>query len=135
MALETVDVFTEDLDMTDFASRLVHSFVRTIDSTPELIPTTMDTMCSMMLQLGQKFLLFVPMVSKTVARHKISHQKFEVILAKITKVGSKAYFIFLSVECFQKLPHFFMVSYFCLSEHFFCRLIIISIFCHTLKVK
>lgn len=87
MALETVDVFTEDLDMTDFASRLVHSFVRTIDSTPELIPTTMDTMCSMMLQLGQKFLLFVPMVSKTVARHKISHQKFEVILAKITKGG------------------------------------------------
>ena len=91
MALETVDVFTEDLDMTDFASRLVHSFVRTIDSTPDLILTTMDTMCSMMLQLGQKFLLFVPMVSKAVARHKISHQKFEVILAKITKVGFPMY--------------------------------------------
>ncbi|XP_014771975.1 serine/threonine-protein kinase mTOR isoform X1 [Octopus bimaculoides] len=87
MALETVDVFTEDLDMTDFASRLVHSFVRTIDSTPELIPTTMDTMCSMMLQLGQKFLLFVPMVNKTVVRHKIVHQRFEIILTKITKGG------------------------------------------------
>ena len=53
-ALETVDRLTESLDFTDYASRIIHPIVRTLDQSPELRPTAMDTLSSLVFQLGKK---------------------------------------------------------------------------------
>ncbi|PKU38568.1 serine threonine-protein kinase mtor [Limosa lapponica baueri] len=53
-ALETVDRLTESLDFTDYASRIIHPIVRTLDQSPELRTTAMDTLSSLVFQLGKK---------------------------------------------------------------------------------
>lgn len=54
VALETLDRLTESLDFTDYASRIIHPIVRTLDGTPELRITSMDTLSSLVFQLGKK---------------------------------------------------------------------------------
>jgi hypothetical protein len=85
-ALETIDRFSDTLDLTDFASRIIHPLVRTIDSVPELQYTSMDVLCSLVTQLGQKFSIFIPMVTKVMTRQKISHQKYTTLVSRILKV-------------------------------------------------
>lgn len=60
VALETLDRLTESLDFTDYASRIIHPIVRTLDSTPELRSTSMDTLSSLVFQLGKKVTIAVP---------------------------------------------------------------------------
>lgn len=60
VALETLDRLTESLDFTDYASRIIHPIVRTLDSTPELRSTSMDTLSSLVFQLGKKVACSVP---------------------------------------------------------------------------
>lgn len=71
VALETLERLTESLDFTDYASRIIHPIVRTLDSTPELRSTSMDTLSSLVFQLGKKVAiavlraLDVPNIQKT----------------------------------------------------------------------
>ncbi|XP_063917186.1 serine/threonine-protein kinase mTOR isoform X2 [Zophobas morio] len=82
-ALETIDQLAEIIDFSDFISRIVHPLVRTIDNCPELRPTAMDTLCSLMQQLGRKFSIFVPLIQKVMSKHKIQHSKFDMLVSKI----------------------------------------------------
>lgn len=65
VALETLDRLTESLDFTDYASRIIHPIVRTLDSTPELRSTSMDTLSSLVFQLGKKVTIAFPRVPFT----------------------------------------------------------------------
>uniref|UniRef100_H3B8U3 Serine/threonine-protein kinase TOR n=1 Tax=Latimeria chalumnae TaxID=7897 RepID=H3B8U3_LATCH len=56
VSLETLDRLTESLDFTDYASRIIHPIVRTLDGTSELRTTSMDTLSSLVFQLGKKHL-------------------------------------------------------------------------------
>ncbi|XP_028613619.1 serine/threonine-protein kinase mTOR [Grammomys surdaster] len=84
-ALETVDRLTESLDFTDYASRIIHPIVRTLDQSPELRSTAMDTLSSLVFQLGKKYQIFIPMVNKVLVRHRISHQRYDVLICRIVK--------------------------------------------------
>ncbi|KAK2504284.1 hypothetical protein MC885_005935, partial [Smutsia gigantea] len=84
-ALETVDRLTESLDFTDYASRIIHPIVRTLDQSPELRPTAMDTLSSLVFQLGKKYQIFIPMVNKVLVRHRINHQRYDVLICRIVK--------------------------------------------------
>ncbi|XP_063292058.1 serine/threonine-protein kinase mTOR [Pelobates fuscus] len=84
-ALETVDRLTESLDFTDYASRIIHPIVRTLDSSPELRQTGMDTLSSLVFQLGKKYQIFIPMVNKVLLRHRIMHQRYEILTCRILK--------------------------------------------------
>lgn len=83
-ALETVDHLAEILDFSDFLSRIIHPLVRTLDTCPELRSTAMETLCSLILQLGRKFNVFVPLVNKVLQKHKIQHTRYEMLISKIT---------------------------------------------------
>ncbi|XP_071805479.1 serine/threonine-protein kinase mTOR-like isoform X2 [Asterias amurensis] len=89
-ALETIDLLCGTLDFTDFASRIIHPLVRSLDTTPELRIIAMDTLASLVLQLGKKYQIFVPMVNKVLVKHRISHQKYETLVLKIIKGNSIA---------------------------------------------
>ncbi|XP_075136061.1 serine/threonine-protein kinase mTOR isoform X5 [Leptodactylus fuscus] len=84
-ALETVDRLTESLDFTDYASRIIHPIVRTLDVCPELRQTAMDTLSSLVFQLGKKYQIFIPMVNKVLLKHRILHQRYEVLTCRIVK--------------------------------------------------
>ncbi|KAM5132577.1 serine/threonine-protein kinase mTOR [Mantella aurantiaca] len=85
VALETVDRLTESLDFTDYASRIIHPIVRTLDVSPELRQTAMDTLSSLVFQLGKKYQIFIPMVNKVLVKHRILHQRYEVLTCRILK--------------------------------------------------
>ncbi|KAH3893902.1 hypothetical protein DPMN_018054 [Dreissena polymorpha] len=85
VALETVDRLADTLDLTDFASRIIHPLSRTLDTTPDLQQTAMDTLCSLVVQLGPKFLIFIPMVNKITLKHKINHQRYNILMCRILK--------------------------------------------------
>lgn len=54
----------------------------------------MDTLCSIVLQLGKKYQIFIPMVQKVLATHRISHQRYDVLISRIIKVRASSFFFF-----------------------------------------
>ncbi|XP_050299177.1 serine/threonine-protein kinase Tor [Anthonomus grandis grandis] len=82
-ALETIDQLAELIDLSDYTSRITHPLVRVIDKNPELRDTAMDTLCSLVMQLGKKFRIFVPMVQKVVIKHKICNRRWETLVSTI----------------------------------------------------
>ena len=82
-ALETINYLAEILDFTDFSSRILHPLVRVLDSYPEMRPTALATLCSMVIQLGKNYLIFVPLVNKTLLKHKINNNEYNKLLAKL----------------------------------------------------
>ncbi|KAK0063750.1 serine/threonine-protein kinase mTOR-like isoform X1 [Biomphalaria pfeifferi] len=84
-ALETIDRLTDSLDLSDYASRIIHPLVRTLDTTPALHGVCMDTLCTLVIQLNHKFTIFIPMVAKVMNRQKIQHQRFHVLMTRILK--------------------------------------------------
>ncbi|KAG8279048.1 hypothetical protein J6590_008066 [Homalodisca vitripennis] len=83
VAMETIDQLSDTLDFTDFASRIIHPLVRSLDQCPELRNTAMETLCALVLQLGRKYKIFVPLVSKVVTRHRITCTRYELLTTKI----------------------------------------------------
>ena len=83
IALETVDHLADTLDFTDFASRIIHPLVRTLDQCPELRETAMDTLCALIIQLGKKYKIFILLVQKVINKHKITNPRYECLVNKI----------------------------------------------------
>jgi FKBP12-rapamycin complex-associated protein len=88
-ALVTMDILTDYVDFTDFASRIIHPMARTLDSSSnELRAACMDTLSSLVLQLGQKYALFIPVISKVITKHRIQHQRYECLVTR-TSAGER----------------------------------------------
>ncbi|KAL3228149.1 hypothetical protein MRX96_004063 [Rhipicephalus microplus] len=87
-ALETIDILSESLDFSEFAARIIHPLVRTLDTTPELRSQAMDTLCAMVVQLGKKYKIFLPLVTRVIDNHKIVHQRYNSLVTKIIRSTS-----------------------------------------------
>ena len=84
--METVDRFCDTLDLTEHASRIIHALVRTLDNTPELRKTAMDTLTSVAQQLQRRCLIFFPMVNRVCSKHRIQHQRYDMLVNRLSKV-------------------------------------------------
>ena len=91
-ALECIDRLSESLDFSEYASRIIHPLVRCLDSTPDLRPQAMDTLASLVVQLGRKYAIFTPMVHKVLIKQKITHQRYELLCARVMEGDSAADF-------------------------------------------
>ncbi|XP_016968569.1 serine/threonine-protein kinase Tor [Drosophila biarmipes] len=83
VALETINNLACQLDFTDFSSRIIHPLVRVLDAEPELRDQAMITLRSLVKQLGKKYLVFVPMVQRTLTKHRIADSEYEKLLSRI----------------------------------------------------
>ena len=64
-AISTVGALSKRIDFSDYASRIIHPLVRTLSAPgQELRNVTMDVLCLLVVQLGQDYLNFVPLVQK-----------------------------------------------------------------------
>ncbi|KAG9508887.1 Serine/threonine-protein kinase mTOR, partial [Fragariocoptes setiger] len=82
-ALETIEIFAETLDISEFATRIIHPLIRVLDYEPELRPHAMDALSAMAQQLGQTFALFVPTVHKVMSKHKIVHTPYDIVESRL----------------------------------------------------
>lgn len=82
-AIETVDRLTEVLDLTDYASLIIHPLVRVLDTSHSLQTACMDTLAAMAAQLGPKYNIFIPMVHKVTVKHRIHHTRYEILMTRL----------------------------------------------------
>ncbi|KAK7056413.1 phosphatidylinositol kinase-related protein kinase tor1 [Paramarasmius palmivorus] len=84
-AIQTIDILSKRVNFSDHASRIVHPLVRVLEhsSNHELRMTVMDTLCSLAIQLGSDFAIFVPTINKAMLRNHITHQKYESLISKL----------------------------------------------------
>ena len=64
-AIVTIDGLSGRVNFSDHASRIIHPLVRVLNSSiNELRMAVMDTLCSLVIQLGSDFAIFVPTINK-----------------------------------------------------------------------
>lgn len=66
-AIQTIDGLSRRVNFSDHASRIIHPLVRVLEGpSNELRPAVMDTLCSLVIQLGSDFAIFVPTINKVI---------------------------------------------------------------------
>lgn len=83
--LETIEKLSSTLDFTDYSSQIIHAVVEVLDTCPDLHPTAMEVLCCMMLQLGPRYKIFIPMVKKVLTKHRYSHPTYQLLLCRLLK--------------------------------------------------
>lgn len=64
-AIQTIDGLSRRVNFSDHASRIIHPLVRVLENgNNELRMTVIDTLCSLVVQLGSDFAIFVPTINK-----------------------------------------------------------------------
>lgn len=64
-AVQTIDGLSRRVNFSDHASRIIHPMVRVLaSSNNELRMAVLDTLCSLVIQLGSDFAIFVPTINK-----------------------------------------------------------------------
>ncbi|KAJ7026840.1 FAT domain-containing protein [Mycena alexandri] len=77
-AILTIDKLSKVVNFSDHASRIVHPLMRILErGVNELRVAVLDTMCSLIVQLGSDFVIFVPTISKCLIRHPITHPGYD----------------------------------------------------------
>ncbi|KAK7093536.1 serine/threonine-protein kinase mTOR-like isoform X2 [Littorina saxatilis] len=82
-AIETIDRLTEVLDLTDYASLIIHPLVRVLDQSHSLQTVCMDALAAMAAQLGIRYNIFIPMVHRVTVRHRIHHHRYEILMTRL----------------------------------------------------
>lgn len=83
-ALETILILSENLDLTEYAAKIIHPLVRVLDE-PQLVNSAIDTLCAVAYQLGSSYKIFIPIVQKMIKKHKITHTRYEMLEYRIQK--------------------------------------------------
>eukprot|EP00698_Gefionella_okellyi_P003488 TRINITY_DN13298_c0_g1_i1.p1 TRINITY_DN13298_c0_g1~~TRINITY_DN13298_c0_g1_i1.p1 ORF type:complete len:2319 (-),score=474.81 TRINITY_DN13298_c0_g1_i1:41-6196(-) len=85
-SLATLARLCRRLNVADYAARIVHPLARILAGHwPDLRKEAMDTLCALVYQLGQDFAVFVPMVNKILAKHRIQHSRYDDLVARLLK--------------------------------------------------
>ncbi|KAF8074724.1 phosphatidylinositol 3-kinase [Lyophyllum atratum] len=83
-AIQTIEGLSKRINFSDHASRIIHPLVRVLEtSNNELRMTVMDTLCSLVIQLGSDFAIFVPTINKCLLRIRLTHPKYENLISKL----------------------------------------------------
>ncbi|KAI0046207.1 atypical/PIKK/FRAP protein kinase [Auriscalpium vulgare] len=83
-AIVTIDGLSGRVNFSDHASRIIHPLVRVLGtSNNELRMAVLDTLCSLVIQLGSDFAIFVPTINKVLLRNRIPHPKYENLISKL----------------------------------------------------
>ena len=85
-ALECIDRLSDSLDFSEYSSLIIHPLVRCLDTAPELRPAAMDALAAIVEQLGKKYVIFVPLVRKVLVKHRITHQRYDILYARVMQV-------------------------------------------------
>ncbi|KAF4593864.1 phosphatidylinositol kinase- protein kinase tor1 [Pleurotus pulmonarius] len=83
-AIQTIESLSARVNFSDHASRIIHPLVRVLDTAGnDIRQTALDTLCAFVYQLGSDFAIFVSTIQKVMAKHRITHPKYEGLIAKL----------------------------------------------------
>ena len=93
-AIETLSKLCRQVNVTDFASLMIHPLAKIIavkDKTSgtsverSLQAAAMECMCSLIFQLGQDFVHYIPLVTRAAKAGQISSQNYELLVSRLNK--------------------------------------------------
>lgn len=83
-ALETIGRLSKNVLLNDMASRIIHPILRVLSQdNEELKVTAMNTLCYLVLQLGDEFKVFVPVINKVLTDNEIRSSTYELLVSKL----------------------------------------------------
>ncbi|KAJ7237528.1 atypical/PIKK/FRAP protein kinase [Mycena haematopus] len=83
-AIFTINRLSRVVNFSDHASRIVHPLMRILErGVNELRVAVLDTLCSLIAQLGSDFVIFVPTINKCLMRHPIAHPEYDRAVAAL----------------------------------------------------
>lgn len=86
MAIETLGRMSRQVNISEFASRIIHPLARVLSSSDaQLRATALETICAMIFQLGPDYLPFVPTVGKALASSRVPHANYSHIVSRLQK--------------------------------------------------
>jgi FKBP12-rapamycin complex-associated protein len=85
-AIETVGRLSKQVNVSEFASRIIHPLCRVLSGNESsLKQTALETLCALIFQLGPDYIHFIPTVNKTLLQHKVPHSNYSLIVSKLQK--------------------------------------------------
>ncbi|KAI9896683.1 hypothetical protein N3K66_008855 [Trichothecium roseum] len=85
-AIETIGKISRQVNLNDFAAKIIHPLTRVLDAgDPSLKTTALDTLCALIQQLGKDYLHFMGTVNKVLVHNQIQHANYELLVGKLQK--------------------------------------------------
>ncbi|KAI9673478.1 MAG: phosphatidylinositol kinase- protein kinase tor1 [Caeruleum heppii] len=85
-AIETVGKLSRQVNISDYASKIVHPLSRVLaGGEPALRQTSLDTLCALIFQLGRDYLHYVPLIGKVLITHRIPASTYDTLVSKLQK--------------------------------------------------
>ncbi|KAF4581337.1 phosphatidylinositol kinase- protein kinase tor1 [Pleurotus pulmonarius] len=83
-AIQTIESLSARVNFSDHVSRVIHPLVRVLDAGGnDIRQAALDTLCAFIHQLGPDFAIFVSTIRKVMAKHHITHSKYEGLVLKL----------------------------------------------------
>ncbi|KAL6718509.1 phosphatidylinositol kinase-related protein kinase tor1 [Lecanora helva] len=86
MAIETIGKITRVVNISDYASSIVHSLAE-IFSGKELVLKTaaLDCICAYIFQLGEDYLIYTGTINKALVANHVPHQNYNILVSRLQK--------------------------------------------------
>ncbi|QSS62741.1 TorA protein [Histoplasma capsulatum] len=85
-AIETLGKLSRQVNVSDFASLMIHPLSRVIAGGDRTLrQTALDCICTLIFQLGQDFNNYIQLMNKIIQTHQINHHNYQVLVSKLQK--------------------------------------------------
>lgn len=85
-AIITLNVLSMKINLIDQVSRVIHPLIRVVNvGNNELRALTMDAICSILIQIGPDFVIFLSTVNHALIQARYSHPLYESLVLKLLK--------------------------------------------------
>ncbi|KAI9778323.1 MAG: phosphatidylinositol kinase- protein kinase tor1 [Candelina submexicana] len=85
-AIETIGKLSRQVNISDYASKIVHPLSRVLAGTESgLKQTALETLCALIFQLGRDYMHYIPMINKVLVTHRVPHANYELLVTKLQK--------------------------------------------------
>lgn len=86
VAIETIGKISHQVNLNDYASKIIHPLSRVLQGSDQSLKTAaLDTLCTLIFQLGRDYMHFVGTIKKVMVTHQISHSNYELLVSKLQK--------------------------------------------------
>lgn len=85
-AIDSLTKLSRQVNVSDFASLMVHSLSKVITSGDRVLQrAALDCICALIFQLGQDFIHYIHLLNKVLKQHQITHVNYQILVTKLQK--------------------------------------------------
>lgn len=90
LAMETIDHLSMYLYFKPYSAVIIQALAKVLDNNPALRQTAMNTLCSLIVQLGREYIDYIPSVERLLMKHKIQCANYVVLVTRLQVISTLA---------------------------------------------